>query len=85
MADAQLSFDDPVRAVLLQSHEEFRQLVSEHHSLDQQVQQLSSTATLTEQEKIQETALKKRKLAIKDRIEHIVRQHAAAHPSPLRA
>ena len=41
MADAQLSPDDTVRAVLLESHDEFRQLVSEHHRLDERIRQLS--------------------------------------------
>jgi len=85
MADAQLSLDDTVRAVLLENHDEFRQLVSEHHSLDQQIRQLSSTTYLTEQERFKEVSLKKRKLALKDRIETIVRQHHATRQSPIRS
>ena len=77
MADGQLSLDDTVRAVLLENHDEFRQLVSEHHSLDQQIRHLSDTTYLTEQQQLEEVALKKRKLALKDRIAGIVRLHAA--------
>ena len=82
MADAQLSPEDTVRAVLLQSHDEFRQLVTEHHTLDQQVRELSSITYLTEQQQFEEAALKKRKLALKDRIERIVRQHHVGQPVP---
>jgi uncharacterized protein YdcH (DUF465 family) len=84
MADAQLSSSDPVRAVLLENHDEFRQLVSEHHRLDERIQQLSSLSYLTDQQQFEEVSLKKRKLALKDRIESIVRQHHAASPAAMR-
>ena len=82
MADAQLSPEDTVRAVLLQSHDEFRQLVTEHHTLDRQIRELSSISYLTEQQQFEEVSLKKRKLALKDRIENIVRQHHTGPPMP---
>src|SRR6187402_2835267 len=47
MADAQLPVKDDVKAALLRSDEEFRQLVSEHHALDEQIRQLSSLAYLS--------------------------------------
>jgi uncharacterized protein YdcH (DUF465 family) len=84
MADAQLSSSDPVRAVLLENHDEFRQLVSEHHRLDERIQQLSSLSYLTDQQQFEEVSLKKRKLALKDRIESIVRQHHATSPAAMR-
>ena len=80
MAGAQLSPDDPVRTVLLESHEEFRQLVSEHHQLDERIQQLSSLAYLTDQQQFEETSLKKKKLALKDRIQSILREHHTESP-----
>ena len=73
MADAQLPQDDDVRAALLQQDETFRQLVSEHHALDEQIRHLSALAYLTDRQQFEEIALKKRKLALKDRIESIVR------------
>lgn len=76
MAEAQLSLDDTVRAVLLEQHDEFRQLVVEHHRLDEQLRDLALMPYLTEQQQVDEVALKKRKLALKDRIEHLVRSHA---------
>ena len=79
MPNAQLSPDD-VRAGLLENHDEFRQLVSEHHTLDERIQQLSSISYLTDQQQFEEVSLKKRKLALKDRIETIVRQYHRASP-----
>jgi uncharacterized protein YdcH (DUF465 family) len=67
--------------VLLENHDEFRQLVSEHHRLDERIRQLSNLSYLTDQQQFEEISLKKRKLALKDRIESIVRQH---HGSAMR-
>ena len=79
MADAQLPLDDNVRAALLQQDETFRQLVSEHHALDEQIRHLSPLSYLSDRHQYEETALKKRKLALKDRIESIVRtRHAGS-------
>jgi uncharacterized protein YdcH (DUF465 family) len=84
MANAQLSPDDPVRAVLLESHEEFRQLVSEHHQIDERVQHLSSLSYPTNQQQFEEAALKKKKLALKDRMQSILRQHHTESPPAAR-
>jgi uncharacterized protein YdcH (DUF465 family) len=79
MADAQLPLDDNVRAALLQQDETLKQLVSEHHKLDEQIRHLSALSYLSDRQQYEETALKKRKLALKDRIESIVRtRHAGS-------
>jgi uncharacterized protein YdcH (DUF465 family) len=82
MADAQLPVKEDIRAALLRTDETFRQLVSEHHALDEQIRFLSSFAYLTEQQQYQEISLKKRKLALKDRIEAIVHGRALAARRP---
>jgi len=74
MADAQLPMGDDVKAVLLRTDESFRQLVSEHQALDERIHHLSRQSFPTSQEQIEEVALKKKKLAIKDRIASILRQ-----------
>lgn len=73
MADAQLRLEDVVKASLLQTDEAFRQLVSEHQELDERIRHLTNLAYVTEQQRYEEISLKKRKLALKDRIEAIVR------------
>ena len=83
MADAQLRLEDVVKASLLQTDEVFRQLVSEHHELDERIRSLTNLAYVTEQQQYEEISLKKRKLALKDRIEAIVRATpGAAAASP---
>ena len=73
MADAQLRLEDVVKASLLQTDEAFRQLVSEHQELDERIRHLTNLTYVTEQQRYEEISLKKRKLALKDRIEAIVR------------
>ena len=79
MADAQLPLDD-VKAVLLRTDEHFRQLVSEHHELDERIRRLTAQSYLSDQQQFEEVALKKRKLALKDRIEAVVREHLTLTP-----
>jgi uncharacterized protein YdcH (DUF465 family) len=75
MSDTQLREDD-VKAALLRTDEGFRQLVSEHHELDEKIHRLATQTYLTQQQQYEEAQLKKRKLALKDRIEAILRGRA---------
>jgi uncharacterized protein YdcH (DUF465 family) len=74
MGEFQLSQNDGVKEALLQSSEDFRQLVSEHQALDQQIRHLSALSFLTDEQQYKEASLKKRKLALKDQIEAILRE-----------
>ena len=82
MGDIQLSQHDGVKEALLQSSEDFRQLVSEHQALDERIRQLSSLSFLTDEQQYQEASLKKRKLALKDQIEAMVRDRRSSATSP---
>ena len=73
MTNAQLPHGDDVKNSLLRTDEALRQLVSEHQALDQRIRQLSVQPFLTDQQRYEEVSLKKRKLALKDRIEAIRR------------
>jgi uncharacterized protein YdcH (DUF465 family) len=73
MADAQLSLKDDVKRSLLGSDETFRQLVSRHSALDERIRQLDALGYLTEAQRYEELSLKKQKLALKDRIEAVMR------------
>ena len=74
MADAQLRLEDDVKAPALRSSQDLQQLVSEHNHLDEKIRSLSTLSYLTEQQQYEEALLKKRKLALKDRIEAVRRQ-----------
>ncbi|HXE79797.1 MAG TPA: YdcH family protein [Vicinamibacterales bacterium] len=64
-----------LRELLMQSDQEFRELALKHHELDDRLHELSSRTYLTESEQIEEIQLKKRKLQLKDRMEHILQRH----------
>jgi uncharacterized protein YdcH (DUF465 family) len=55
-------------------------LVTEHQALDEKVRHLSTLTHPSEQQRYEETALKKQKLVLKDRIEAIVRRQFPVSP-----
>jgi uncharacterized protein YdcH (DUF465 family) len=60
---------------LLQSDDQFRQLATQHHDLDEKIHNLASRPYLSEPEQLEEVTLKKKKLHLKDRMESILRHH----------
>jgi uncharacterized protein len=68
---------EELKRKLLQTDEEFRQLASKHHDLDQKIHNLANRNYLTEPEQLEEVRLKKRKLQLKDQMETILRRHRA--------
>jgi uncharacterized protein len=64
-----------LKELLLKTDEEFRQLATQHHELDDRLHQLSGKAYLSEPEQVEEVTLKKRKLQLKDKMEDILRRH----------
>lgn len=61
---------------LLQTDEVFHSLAAEHHELEGRLHELTAKHFLSEPEQVEEVTLKKRKLALKDRMENILRHHA---------
>lgn len=64
-----------VKELLLRESEEFQQLSRRHRELDERLNALTTKFFLTEEEKVEEITLKKKKLAIKDRMAHMIRRH----------
>lgn len=60
---------------LLQTDEEFRQLATQHHDLDEKLHTYAERHYLTEPERFEEVTLKKQKLQLKDRMESILRRY----------
>ncbi len=57
-----------LKELLLRENEEFRKLYEEHRSCEKKLDILTAKSFLTEDEKLEERELKKRKLALKDRM-----------------
>ena len=64
-----------VRDLLMRESEEFQQLSRRHQELDERLVSLTEKLFLTDEEKVEEVTLKKKKLAIKDRMAHMIRSH----------
>lgn len=80
MAEAQ-----DLKHLLLERNEEYRQLASRHHELDDRLHELTVKHYLSDAEQVEEVTLKKRKLQLKDQMEEIFRHNrngwSAATPS----
>jgi uncharacterized protein YdcH (DUF465 family) len=78
MSQDALSFRDR----LLAQSEEYRRLDEQHHEYENRLVALTGKVVLSNEEQVEETTLKKRKLQVKDRMEAIARQMRAteAHP-----
>jgi len=72
----------PLRDMLLRQNEEYRRLDEQHHDYEDRLTALTQKAVLSDEEQVEETTLKKKKLQVKDRMEAIARQarEGSAHP-----
>jgi uncharacterized protein YdcH (DUF465 family) len=64
-----------IRQTLLANDPEFRQLAEEHSRCESQLDQIVTSSYLNSEELARETALKKMKLRLKDRMELILAKH----------
>jgi hypothetical protein len=65
---------EELKRELLQTDQEFRQLATLHHDLDEKLHHLTARNYLSEPEQLEEVKLKKRKLQLKDQMEDILRR-----------
>ena len=66
---------EELKRKLLQSDEEFRQLATKHHDLDERLHNYADRQYLTQPEQVEELTLKKQKLYLKDQMEFLLRKH----------
>ena len=64
-----------VKYLLLHSNDQYRQLAEQHHRLDHRLHELTDKHYLSPTEQVEEVDLKKRKLALKDRMEAMAREY----------
>ena len=66
-----------VKNLLLQENDRFRQLAERHHQLDDRLHELTEQHYLSSTEQVEETLIKKRKLALKDQMEAMARDYSS--------
>jgi len=64
---------EDLKHLLIETNQEFRELASKHHTLDDRLHELEAKHYLSETEQFEEVSLKKRKLHVKDQMELILR------------
>ncbi len=71
--------DVDVKEYLIQNDQEFRQLVQRHRSYESKLEELNNRSFLNEDDKFEETIIKKKKLALKDQMQVRIHNYQAAH------
>jgi len=74
-----LSTPDAVRDELIKQNPAFRDLVQQHQNFEKRLSELAHLSYPSEDEQIEETTLKKRKLQIKDEIYSIMSSYSVSH------
>jgi uncharacterized protein YdcH (DUF465 family) len=70
--------DAVLKEELARTDPEFRRLVAEHQDSERRLQEIYRKSLLTEEDEILEKRIKLHKLALKDRIEALLRAHREA-------
>jgi len=68
-----------LKELLLKENEEFKKAFQEHQRLEKQLKRFKEKNFLTEEEKLQERELKKKKLALKDRMYFLMSEYRKSH------
>lgn len=66
---------DNLKELLMTSNPEFRELVREHGRYEERLSELSALSYPSDEEQLEETTLKKKKLAIKDQMYSLMLEH----------
>jgi uncharacterized protein YdcH (DUF465 family) len=63
-----------ISQILYEQNSEYKSLTDQHRSLEIRLQELSSRLYLSDSEKLEEINLKKKKLALKDRMQELIKK-----------
>jgi hypothetical protein len=66
---------EELREELLASDDEYRRLYREHQDYERRLEDLQQNSLLSQEHEIEEKRIKLHKLALKDRMEQLARQH----------
>lgn len=74
-----MSTPDVVRDELIKNNAAFRDLVQQHQSYEERLSELAHLSYPSDDEQIEETTLKKKKLLIKDEIYAMMHDYQVSH------
>ena len=76
-----MSNRDELKAELIETDEQFRRLYEEHREFERRLSELNQKTLLSQDDEIEEKKIKLHKLALKDRMEGMLRAHREARVS----
>lgn len=75
MSNIATASEESLKEFLLNNDDQYRHLASEHHRYDERLSELATLSHPTDEEMIEESVLKKKKLFLKDQMEHIAAKY----------
>lgn len=70
---------DPVRDELIKDNQNFRDLVQQHQSYEKRLTELAQLTYPNDEELLEETTLKKKKLNVKDELYAMMQTYSKSH------
>lgn len=70
---------DSTKEVLMKENEIFRSLVQKHEKYEKRLTELASLTYPNDEELLEESTLKKKKLAVKDELHAIMSEYSSGH------
>lgn len=74
-----ISTTDTVKEELIKENQTFRELVQQHQNYEKRLTELAELTYPSDEELLEETTLKKKKLFIKDEIYEMIQNHSKSH------
>lgn len=74
-----ISTTDTVKEELIKENQVFRELVQQHQNYEKRLTELAELTYPNDEELLEETTLKKKKLFIKDEIYQMIENHTKSH------
>lgn len=74
----ELNTQDELKAHLMASSDEFRELAEKHSEYDRRLEELEAIALPSDDEQMEEVRLKKYKLHLKDQMNDLLHRHGSA-------
>lgn len=74
-----MSTPDAVRDELIKSNQAFRELVHQHQNYEQRLNELADLTYPSDDEQVEESTLKKKKLLVKDEIYAMMHEYSVSH------
>ncbi len=67
--------DSEIKKILVEENEEFKRIYEEHQNYENQLKDYQQKHFLTSEEEIEVKKIKKKKLALKDRMQQIINEY----------